>query len=144
MGAGFLSKLPQPVGVVGVQRHRQGGVEQPLPAPLHLVPETAHVLQGDLRLRRQAAAPVQGQGLRRLETDLLPLQGAGGLLRRDGAQVDRQVHGRSGGHQPLQEARGQQAGPLAQVQRTGQVGSDADVAAVDFHRQLCVFITVNG
>ena len=58
VGPGLLGQLLQPLGVGGVQRHRQGGVKQPLPSPLHLVPQTGHVLQGDLRLGRQASAPV--------------------------------------------------------------------------------------
>ena len=60
VGAGLLGQLLQGVLVVGVEGDGEGGVEQPLPAPLHLVPEPAHILQGDLGLWGQAAAPVQG------------------------------------------------------------------------------------
>ena len=119
-------------------------MEQPLSSPLHLVPEMAHVLQGDLGLGGQAASPVQGQRLRRLEPDLLPFQGAGRLLRWYRPQMHRQVHGRSGSHQPLQEARGQAAGPLAQVQGAGQVAADADVAAVDLHLQRGFLVPLVG
>ena len=60
--------------VLRVKGDGERGVEEPLPAPLHLVPETGDVLQGDLRLRGHGAAPLEGEGLRRLEAHLLPLQ----------------------------------------------------------------------
>ena len=48
---------PRPLGhllegcfVLGVKGDGQRRVEKPLPAPLHLVAQAAHVLQGDLRL----------------------------------------------------------------------------------------------
>ena len=93
--------------VLRVKGDGERGVEEPLPAPLHLVPEPGHVLQGDLRLRGHGAAPLEGEGLRRLEAHLLPLQRPGRLLGGNRADVDGQVHRRSGGHQPLEEAGGQ-------------------------------------
>ena len=41
---------------------------------------------------------------------------------------------------PCRKPGGQRAGPLAQVQRTGQVVADAEVATVDLHGQLGVFV----
>ena len=106
-------------------------MKQSLPASLHLVAQPSHVLQGDLGLGGQRASALQRQGLGRLEAHLLPLQGAGRLLSRYRAQVDRQVHRRSGGHQSLQEAGGQRPGPLAEVERADEAVSDTHVAAVD-------------
>ena len=107
-------------------------MKEPLAPALHLVPEPGHVLQGDLRLGGQGAAAFEGERLGRLEADLLPLQRPGRLLRRYRPQVDGDVHRRARRHQPLQEAGGQGAGPLAQVQRAHEAVSDAHRAPVDF------------
>ena len=45
--------------VPGVEGDGQGRMKQPLPAPLHLVPQPGDVLQGDLRLRGHGAAPLE-------------------------------------------------------------------------------------
>ena len=102
-----LGHLPQRRLVLRVKGHRQGGVEEPLAPALDLVAETGDVLQGDLRLRGHGAAPLEGEGLGRLEAHLLPLQRPGRLLRRYRADVDGQVHRRARRHQPLEEAGGQ-------------------------------------
>ena len=128
-----LGQLLQVAFVPGVKGDGQGGVEEPLPSPLHLVPQAGHVLQGDLRLRGHGAAPLERQGLGRLEADLLPLQGAGRLLSGNRPQVDGQVHRRSRRHEALEEAGGQGPGPLAQVQRPDQPVSDAHLAPSQLH-----------
>ena len=109
---------------------------------MHLVPEPGHVLQGDLRLRGHGAAPLEGEGLGRLEADLLPLQGPRRLLSRYRADVDGQVHRRARRHQPLQEAGGQRPGPLAQVEGADHAVSDAHVAPVDLDLDLPVLVHV--
>ena len=76
-------------------------MKESFPSPLHLVPETRHVLQGYLSLRGHCAAPLEGEGLGRLEPDLLPLKGPGRLLRRYG---------------PDMEEQGQRTGPATQVE----------------------------
>ena len=131
VGLGPLGHLLEGGLVFGMEGHGQGGVEQPLPAPLDLVPEPGDVLQGDLRLGGHGAAPLEGEGLGRLEAHLLPLQRPGRLLRRYRADVDGQVHRRSRRHQPLEEAGGQRTGPLAQVKGAHENPADAQVAAVD-------------
>ena len=112
--------------------------------PLHLVPETGDVLQGDLRLRGHGAAPLEGEGLRRLEAHLLPLQRPGRLLGGNRADVDGQVHRRSGGHQPLEEAGSEGAGPLAQVEGAHEGPAYAHVAAVDLHLDGRVLVELGG
>ena len=119
-------------------------MEEPLPAPLHLVPEPGDVFQGDLRLRRHGAALLEGQTLRRLEADLLPFQRPRRLLRGYGADVDGQVHGRSRRHQPLDEAGGEGAGPLAQVQRADEAVPDAHLASAHLHLDGCVIVELSG
>ena len=109
------------------------GVEEPLPAPLHLVPETGDVLQGDLRLGGHGAAPFEGEGLGRLEPHLLPLQRPRRLLGGNRADVDGQVHRRARRHQPLEEAGGERPGPLAQVEGAHEGSADAHVAAAYLH-----------
>ena len=107
MGLRPLGHLPQRRLVLRVKGHRQGGVEEPLAPALDLVAETGDVLQGDLRLRGHGAAPLEGEGLGRLEAHLLPLQGPGRLLGGYRADVDGEVHRRARCHQPLEEAGGQ-------------------------------------
>ena len=127
-----------------MERYRQRGVEQPLPAALHLVTQAGDVLQGDLRLRRHGAAPLEGQALGRLEADLLPLKGPRRLLCRYRPHVDGQVHRRARRHEPLEEAWGQGAGPAAQVQRADQAVSDAHVSAVDLHLDGRLLVVLGG
>ena len=117
-------------------------MEEPLASPLHLVSEAGHVLQGDLRLGGHGAAPLEGQRLGRLEADLLPLQRPGRLLSGNRPQVDGQVHRRACGHEALEEAGGQGAGPLAQVEGADQAVSDAHLAAahLHLHRRLLVHL----
>ena len=59
VGLGPLGHLLQGFLVPGVQGDGQGGMKQALPAPLHLVSEPGHVLQGDLRLRGHGASPLE-------------------------------------------------------------------------------------
>ena len=124
--------------------HRQGGVEEPLAPALDLVAETGDVLQGDLRLRGHGAAPLEGEGLGRLEAHLLPLQRPGRLLRGYRADVDGQIHRRSRRHQPLEEAGGEGAGPLAQVEGADQAVSDAHVAAAYLHLDGLLLVELGG
>ena len=130
--------------VLRVKGDGERGVEEPLPAPLHLVPEPGHVLQGDLRLRGHGAAPLEGEGLRRLETHLLPFQRPGCLLGGYRADVDGQVHRRSGGHQPLEEAGGQRPGPLAQVKGAHEGPAYAHVAAAYLHLDGVLLVELGG
>ena len=130
--------------VLRVKGDGERGVEEPLPAPLHLVPETGDVLQGDLRLRGHGAAPLEGEGLRRLEAHLLPLQRPGRLLGGNRADVDGQVHRRSGRHQPLEEAGSEGPGPLAQVEGAHQGPAYAHVAAVDLHLDRRLLVELGG
>ncbi len=102
-----LGHLPQRRLVLRVKGHRQGGVEEPLAPALDLVAQAGDVLQGDLRLGGHGASPLEGERLGRLEAHLLPLQRPRRLLRRYRADVDGEVHRRSGCHQPLEEAGGQ-------------------------------------
>ena len=139
-----LGHLLQGRLVLRVKGHGQGGVEEPLPAPLHLVPQPGDVLQGDLRLGGHGAAPLEGQGLRRLEAHLLPLQGPRRLLRRYRADVDGQVHRRARRHESLQEAGGQRPGPLAQVKGADQPVSDAHVAASYLHLDGRLLVELGG
>ena len=127
-----------------MERDRQRGVKQPLPAPLHLVAQAGDVLQGDLRLGGHGASALEGEALGRLEADLLPLQRPGGLLRRYRADVDGQVHRRARRHQPLEEAWGQRAGPAAQVQGANQAVSDAHLAASYLHLNGLVPVELGG
>ena len=115
-------------------------MEEPLAPALDLVPEPGDVLQGDLRLGGHGAAALEGQALRRLEADFLPLKGPRRLFRRYGADVDGKVHRRSRRHQTLQEAWGQGPGPLAQVKGASEVcarplprQADAHLAASYLH-----------
>ena len=117
-------------------------MEEALAPALHLVAQAGDVLQGDLGLGGHGASPAQGEGLRRLEAHLLPLQGAGGLLCGYGAEVDGEVHGRTGGHQPLEEAGGECAGPAPQMERADQALADADLATVDRHLDALVLVAV--
>ena len=128
--------------VLRVEGDRERGVKQPLPSPLHLVAQAGHVLQGDLRLRGHGAPPLEGQRLRRLEAHLLPLQRPGRLLCGDRPQVDGQVHRRSRRHEALEEAGGQGAGPLAQVEGADQAVSDPHLAPahLHLHRRLLVHL----
>ena len=87
---------------------------------------------------------MHGEALGGLELDLLPLQGAGRLLRRYRPQVDGEVHGDACGHEALQEAGRQRPGPLAQVQRPGEVPADAKVAPVDLHVHRRVLVHLLG
>ena len=119
-------------------------MKQPLPSPLHLVAQPGDVLQGDLRLRGHGAAPLEGEGLGRLEADLLPLQRPGRLLCRYRADVDGQVHRRARRHQPLEKAGGQRAGPLAQVKGADQPVSDAHVAAAYLHLDGRLLVELGG
>ena len=116
-----------------VQRHGQGRMKQSLPAPLHLVAQPGHVLQGDLRLRGHGAPALEGEGLGRLEADLLPLQRPCRLLGGYRPQVDGQVHRRSRRHEALKEAGGQRPGPLAQVERPHEGLAYAHIAAAYLH-----------
>ena len=131
---------PRPLGhllqrglVPAVKGDGERCVEEPLPAPLHLVAQPGNVLQGDLRLRGHGASPLEGEGLGRLEADLLPLKGPRRLLRRYGSYVDGKVHRRARRHQPLEETGGQRAGPLAQVEGAHEAPADADVAPAYLH-----------
>ena len=45
--------------------------------------------------------------------------------------MEREVHGRASGHEPLKEAGGERAWPLAEVEGADEPVADADVAAVD-------------
>ena len=122
-------------------------MEEPFAAPLHLVPEPGHVLQGDLRLGGHGAAPLEGQRLGRLEPDLLPLQRPGRLLSGNRPQVDGQVHRRACGHEALEaleEAGGQGAGPLAQVEGPHQAVSDAHLAAAHLHLHRRLLVDLGG
>ena len=139
-----LGHLPERRFVLGMERDRQRGVKEPLPASLHLVPEPGDVLQGDLRLGRHGAAAFERQALRRLEAHLLPLQRPGRLLRRYRADVDGQVHRRARRHQPLQESGGQGAGPAAQVQGADQAVSDAHVSAAYLHLDRRLLVVLGG
>ena len=130
--------------VPAVKGHGEGCVEEPLPASLHLVAQAGHVLQGDLRLGRHGAAPLEGEGLGRLEADLLPLQGPGRLLRRYRADVDGQVHRRARRHQPLEESGGQGPGPLAQVEGACHMRADADVAPAYLHLDGLLLVELGG
>ena len=120
------------------------GVKQPLPSPLHLVAQAGHVLQGDLRLRGHGAPPLEGQRLRRLEAHLLPLQRPGRLLCGDRPQVDGQVHRRSRRHEALEEAGGQGAGPLAQVEGADQAVSDPHLAPAHLHLHRRFLVHLGG
>ena len=144
VGLGPLGHLLEGRLVLGVEGDGQGRVEEPIAAPLHLVAEPGHVLQGDLRLRGHGAPAFQGEGLGRLEADLLPLQRPGRLLRRYRADVDGQVHRRSGCHQPLEEAGGQRAGPLAQVEGARKAVADAHVAPAHLHLDGGVLVELCG
>ena len=144
VGLGPLGHLPERRLVPGMEGHGQGGVEEPLPAPLHLVAETGDVLQGDLRLWGHGAAPLEGEALGRLEPDLLPLQRPGRLLRRYRADVDGQVHRRARRHQPLEEAGGQRAGPAAQVQGTSELVAHANFTPVDLDLDGRLLVELGG
>ncbi len=139
-----LGHLLQGRLVSGVERDGQGGVEQPLPAPLHLVAQPGHVLQGDLRLGGHGAAALEGEGLGRLEAHLLPFKRPRGLLGGYRPQVDGQVHRRSRRHEALEEAGGQRPGPLAQVQRADKASAYPHVAAVDLDLDGCVLVELGG
>ena len=119
-------------------------MKEALPAPLHLVTQAGNVLQGDLRLGGEGAAPVHGEGLGRLEPDLLPLQRAGCLLCRYGSQVDGEVHRHAGRHEALEEPWRKRAGPAAQVERPGQVSPDAEVAPVHLDLYGRVLVDLRG
>ena len=79
------------------------------------------------------AAPLEGEALRRLEADLLPLQRPCRLLGGYRPQVDGQVHRRSRRHEALKEAGGQRPGPLAQVERAYEGLAYAHIAAAYLH-----------
>ena len=142
VGLGPLGHLLEGRLVLRVKGDGERSVEEPLAAPLHLVAEAGHVLQGNLRLGGHGAAPLEGEGLGRLEADLLPLQRPGRLLSGNRPQVDGQVHRRACGHEALEEAGGQGAGPLAQVEGADQAVSDAHLAAahLHLHRRLLVHL----
>ena len=144
VGLGSLDHLLERRLVPGVKGHGQRGVKESLSAPLDLVPQPGDVLQGDLRLRGHGAPAFQGEGLGRLEAHLLPLQRPRRLLRRYRADVDCQVHRRSGCHQPLEEAGGQRAGPLAQVEGARKAGADAHVAPAHLHLDGGVLVELCG
>ena len=59
VGLGPLGHLLERRLVLRVKGDRQGGVKEPLSAPLHLVPQAGHVLQGDLRLRGHGAPALE-------------------------------------------------------------------------------------
>ena len=107
VGLGPLGHLLEGRLVLRVKGDGERRVEEPLASPLHLVAEAGHVLQGNLRLGGHGAAPLEGEALRRLEADLLPLQRPGRLLSGNRPQVDGQVHRRACGHEALEEAGGQ-------------------------------------
>ena len=119
-------------------------MKQPLTAPLHLVAQPGHVLQGDLRLRRHGAPPLEGEGLGRLESDLLPLKGAGRLLGGYRPDVDGQVHRRSRRHEALEEAGGQRPGPLAQGKGADEALAYAQVAAAYLHFDGGLLVELGG
>ena len=134
VGPGPLGRLLEGCLVLRMQRDGQGGVKEPLPSPLHLVAQPRHVLKGDLRLRGHRAPPPERQALRRLETHLLPLQGAGRLLRRYGAEMNGEIHRRACGHEALKESRRERPRPFAEVEGAHEGVADAHVSAVDLYR----------
>ena len=130
--------------VGGVERHREGGVEEPLAPALHLVPQAGDILEGDLRLGGEGAAPVEGEALGGLEAHLLPLERAGGLVRGDGPEVEREVHGHARRHQPLEEAGGERARPAPEVQGAREVVPEPQVAAVDLDLDGRLLVPLRG
>ena len=119
-------------------------MEEPLASALHLVAQAGHVLEGDLRLRREGLAAVEGEALGGLEAHLLPLQRARRLFGGDGPEVEGEVHGHARRHQPLQEAGGEGAGPASQVQGAGEVVPEAQVAPVDLQLDRRLLVAIGG
>ena len=111
---------------------------------LHLVAQAGDILEGDLRLGGEGAAPVEGEALGGLEAHLLPLQRAGGLVCGDGPEVEREVHGHARRHQPLEEAGGERARPPPQVKRAREVVPEPQVAAVDLDLDRLLLVPLGG
>ena len=119
-------------------------MEEPLTPALHLVAQAGDILKGDLRLGGEGAPPVNGEALGRLEAHLLPLQRARRLVRRDGPEVEREVHGHARRHQPLEEAGGERARPPPEVKGAREVVPEPQVAAVYLKLDRCFLVASGG
>ena len=114
---------------IGVYGDGDRCVEEPLAAPVHLVSEAGHVLEGYLRLRRGRSPAPQRQRGRRLHLDLLPLQGPCRLGGGDGRNVQRHVHRDAQRQHRLKVSRRQGAGPPGQMKGLQNTSSDLDAVA---------------
>ena len=114
---------------ISVDGDGEGGVEKPLSSSMHLVPQTAGVFQGDLRLGRCGLAPLQRDGDARLHLHPLPLQCPDGLGGGDGRDVDGEVHGQTQGQDPLHVSQGQRPGPAGQLVGPAHALAKVDMAS---------------
>ena len=140
-----LGHLLERCFVLRVQGDGQGGVKEPLSAPLHLVAQGRVTSSRAISASGDMVRPaLEGEGLGRLEAHLLPLQRPCRLLGGYRPQVDGQVHRRSRRHEALKEAGGQRPGPLAQVERPHEGLAYAHIAAAYLHLDGGLVVELRG